>query len=382
MNNSINNRDKERLNVGIVTLPLKIERNVPLSYFIDVICPLSKDVYVITGKQNIVYKDEAKNIHIYEIERKTRMSTITKIIDYILLHLKISYKLVKLSENVDLWIFYTGGELALPTMAAKLLNKRSVAVLASSAIEISKAKNSTFLMLDLFLSKISYTLSDQLILYSPNLIKQWNLKKYKNKISITHKHFIDFDKFKIKNGFDERDNLVGYIGRSSGEKGVLNFVKAIPEILEERDETKFLMGGDGPLQDKIKKYIGEKNLNDKVKLSGWIPRDELPNHLNELKLLVLPSYTEGLPNIMLEAMACSTPVLATSVGAIPDIIKDGVTGFIMENNSPECIARNVIRALDSPNRKEIAHNARTLVENEFTYEKAVERYRKILDEMG
>ena len=102
------------------------------------------------------------------------------------------------------------------------------------------------------------------------------------------------------------------------------------------------------------------------------------DYLNELKLLVLPSYTEGLPNIMLEAMACGTPVLATPVGAIPDVIKDGETGFIMENNSPERIAENVIRALNDSNLDIIVKNARELVEKDFTYEAAVERYRKIL----
>ena len=110
----------------------------------------------------------------------------------------------------------------------------------------------------------------------------------------------------------------------------------------------------------------------------WIPHDKLPDYMNELKLVVLPAYAEGLPNIMLEAMACGTPVLATPVGAIPDVIKDGETGFIMEDNSPECIAENVVWALKHPDLGLIVENARVLVGREFTYEAAVKRYRMIL----
>ena len=71
-------------------------------------------------------------------------------------------------------------------------------------------------------------------------------------------------------------------------------------------------------------------------------------------------------------------MLATPVGAIPDIIIDGKTGFIMENNSPECIAENVIRALSSPDLERIAEAGRRFVEENFTFERTVENWKEIL----
>ena len=131
-----------------------------------------------------------------------------------------------------------------------------------------------------------------------------------------------------------------------------------------------LIGGDGPLKELIEASLQKGGVTARVDLPGWISHDDLPGYLNQLRLLVLPSYTEGLPNIMLEAMACGTPVLATPVGAIPDVIIDGKTGFIMENNSPECIAENVKRALDSPDLERIAEAGRRFVEENFTFERS------------
>ena len=345
---------------------------------IDILYPFS-NIYLITDNVRHDLFKENEKFHIYSVQYKMGVCGFIKIIRFICLQLQISYKLAKITRNVDMWILFGTNDLVLPTLTAKLLRKNVVLALLGSYTLRSKFSNSHFYMPTKLLEKLNFSLSNRIILYSPKLIKEWNLEKYRNKICIAHEHFIDFDKFKMKKKFDERDNLVGYIGRLSEEKGTLNFVKAIPEISKEREDLEFLIGGDGQLRDKIGKYLDGNNLNDKVKLTGWIQHNELQEYLNELKLLILPSYTEGLPNIMLEAMAYGTPVLATPVGAIPDVIKDGETGFILENNSPECIAKNVIRTLNHPDLDEIVKNARKLVEKEYTYEAAVERYRGILE---
>ena len=368
----------KKTNIGIVTFPTSDAGVLPLSHIVDILYPLSNDIYLITGNAGYNFLEKHAKIHIYGVKHETGTNLITRIFNYIYTQLQISYTIVKIAKNVDMWFIFLGENLVIPQLIMKLLRKSNVFVSTSFSIRLNKAKKEPFLKVIVILSYINYELADRIILYSQNLIKEWNLEKYKNKIYIAHDHFLDFDKFKIKKKFDERGNLVGYIGRLSEEKGVLNFVKAIPEILKEEGEVKFLIGGDGQLRDKIERYLEGENLNDKVKLPGWVPREEFLTYLNELKLFVLPSYTEGLPHTILEAMACGTPVLATPVGAIPDVIKDGETGFIMENNSPECIAENIVRALAHPNINEITKNARALIEEKYNYQAAVDRYRIIL----
>lgn len=315
---------------------------------------------------------------VYSIKHGKTSNALARILNYIYLQIKISYRVLKLGNKVDLWVFFMGEGLLLPMLVAKLLRKRVMLLLAGLLEKEGEMKGDVLYKPLALFKKISLALSNQLVVYSPNLIKQWKLEKYQHKISIAPRHFLDFDKFKVERKFDERDNLIGYIGVLSKAKGVSNLLKAISRVLSSENEAKFLIVGDGKLRVEVEEFSNKENLSAKVKFASWIPHDEIPKHLNELKLLVLPSYTEGLPNIMLEAMACGTPVLATPVGAIPDIIKDGETGFIMEDNSTECIATNILRALNDPNLEQITRNARALVEGEFTYEKAVGRYRSVL----
>jgi glycosyltransferase involved in cell wall biosynthesis len=265
-------------------------------------------------------------------------------------------------------------------ITAKLLGKKVVLAFSGSSVETLKSANDGSFKMLIPVSRFTMFLSNKIILYSPNNIQEFGLEKYQNKIEIASKHFLDFSKFKLKKTYSERDNLVGYIGRFSEEKGILNLLKAIPLVITNVD-VKFLVIGDGQLRKDIVDYIHLHKLDSNVQVTGWINHDDLPNYLNELKLLVLPSYTEGLPNIMLEAMACGTPVLANAVGSISDIITNGQNGFIMTDNSPECIAKNIITILESSDIEKILDNGNTLVKNQFNFDSAFKRYVNIMEKL-
>lgn len=258
------------------------------------------------------------------------------------------------------------------------MGKNPVLILGSSNSQLQKAKQSFLLKILTIEDRINFFLSKKIVVYSTHLIREWNLERYQDKIIIGHEHFVNFEHFSITKPFSTRDNVIGYIGRLSEEKGILNFVLALPGILQWNKNLKIYIIGDGPLLDQIRANLAQSGILNNVTLTGWIPHTELFQYLNEFRLLILPSDTEGLANIVLESMACGTPVLSTPVGALPDYIRDGETGFIMENNSPMSIQQNVIRSLSFPHLEKIVINGQELLEKEFTLKSAVKRYSEIL----
>lgn len=372
---------KDRLNIGIVTFPIPKSGITPLSNLVDILYPLLDDIHLITGNEGYTFFKEDKRIHTYGIEHKTGRNVFTRITNYIYTQLKISYKLMRTSRNVDVYFFLMGINLLIPMLAAKLLRKKVILFVTESGVKINKIRGDTVANLANILTEMNYFLSNKIVVSRKEYIEDFGLKKHREKVLIASRHFANFKVFKIKKQINERKNVVGYVGRLSEEKGILNFVESIPKVLKKNDNVKFLIVGDGNLSANIREYLNKHTVNEKVEMIGWIPLEEIPDYLNELKLSVIPSYTEVGPWTVLEAIASGTPVLATSVGLIPDIVKDGETGFILEDNSPECIAKNIERVLSYPNLDEIVENARKLIEREYTYEAAVERYRKILESM-
>jgi len=365
-------------NIGIITIPVTKSGLTPLSNLVDIICSISDNIFLITGDCGYNFYKEDNRLKSFRIFHIYCTFFIFRIFNYIVIQLHISFLIVKTRKKIDSFIFFIGGDtLALPMFVARILRKKVFIFFAGSTIKTLESKNDPFGYILKILRLITCTYADKLIVYADCLIKDYSLERWNGKITIACKHFIDFGSFKIKKEYLSREWIVGYIGRFEEEKGILHLLHAVPEIVDKKPEIKFLFIGDGEHRNLIEHYIFDYNLSGKIILPGWISHDFIPDYLNQMKLLVIPSDTEGLPNIMLEAMSCGTPVLATPVGAIPSVIRNEETGFIMENNSSECIATNVIRILDYPAMDKIVKNARLCIEENFTFESAVARIEEI-----
>jgi len=378
------NSEEKKLKVAIISFPWG--SYAPYKFLSDVLKilePISKKIILIDGNtdrinitsQKIEVRDIDIGVHYLKDIKPKLYSAILWIIKCILVQIKESLELIRSRKNVDVVLFYMAYPYYfVPLLTSKLLRGKTIEVVTRS--RSNSIPNKIMSLQD----PILFKLLDGISVESKALIDELNLKRYKNKILPEGSRFIDTSHYTIKKKLNERKNIVGFIGRIIKEKGIKEFIEAIPIIIKEEKEIEFLIGGSGDLLDWIKseckKIENEYEVN--ITISGWIG-EEMPDYLNELKLIVVPTYGDAFPTIILEAMACGTPVLTTPVGAIPDIIKDGETGFILENNSPECIAENVIRALNHSAHEEITHNARAMVERKFTYEKVVERWREVLN---
>jgi glycosyltransferase involved in cell wall biosynthesis len=169
--------------------------------------------------------------------------------------------------NKEIYFCLGSGVLLLPLLFLRLLGKKIIYVTTGTVSQSWQPLTTSGLeriytyihkRVDLF----SFSLVDKIVVYSEYLKNEDILNKHRNKIVVAHEHFIDFNKFKTIIPLEERNKTVGYIGRLSQEKGIINFIEAIPLVLQKNDNVRFIVGGEGQLREKVEKYISrEKKLN-------------------------------------------------------------------------------------------------------------------------
>lgn len=297
----------------------------------------------------------------------------------VIVQLKASSALLKARKDFDIVLFYQMyPHYLLPLLSARTLGKRTIEYRGQGTPFTLSLSTLPWRLLRI-LDPVFLWLLDVISLESSGLLKERTMQRYRHKILPEPLRFIDLSRYVLSKPLSQRENIVGFIGRLTKDKGAADFVNAIPSIARQNADTTFVIGGAGELSDWI---IHECRLmraeHIDIKVTGWISED-LPKCLNELKLLVLPTRYDALPTILIEAIACGTPVVATSVGGIPDLIKEGETGFLLPSGQAECIAETVTRALALPDTElvRIATNAKAAVEEQFSYTATVERFRRI-----
>jgi glycosyltransferase involved in cell wall biosynthesis len=151
---------------------------------------------------------------------------------------------------------------------------------------------------------------------------------------------------KTEFGFDAQCLVVGTVAFLRQEKGLQYLIQAAKRVLEEVPQAWFLIVGDGPEKEPLKRKIQELGLSKRVIMAGF--RQDIPRILGALDVFVLPSLGEGTPQGVTQAFAMERPVVATAVGGVPEVVQDGINGFLVSPRDTTEMANCICKLLKDP----------------------------------
>lgn len=138
------------------------------------------------------------------------------------------------------------------------------------------------------------------------------------------------------------------VGRLCEQKGHLLLLYAAHQLAAENLQFKLILVGDGPLRTKIEALIAQLGLQDRVKITGWASNNDVRQHILASRAMVLPSFAEGLPVVIMETLALGRPVISTYVAGIPELVEPGVCGWLVPPGSVEALTAAMRAALQLP----------------------------------
>ena len=201
---------------------------------------------------------------------------------------------------------------------------------------------------------------------------------------------VDFEKFRTGRALSIRrefnisaENFVMlFVGRFTESKGLFYLVKALKILLSKKDiekkNIKLLLVGDGPLYHKIKNKINNLNLHEQVLLPGL--RRDLPDIMSAANVFCLPSLYEAFPLVILEAMSAGLPVVASNVGAIPEIINDRKNGLLVSPKNPIMLANAFYTLYKNKSLYNLIKENSLLTAQSYRWATLVTRYLELFDQ--
>jgi glycosyltransferase involved in cell wall biosynthesis len=174
--------------------------------------------------------------------------------------------------------------------------------------------------------------------------------------------------------------LIGILARLEPPKGHRFFIEAFAEVVKKFPQARALFIGDGVLRAELETRVRQLGLYEHIKFLG--ARNDVNEILNAIDLFVLPSVSEGLPNVLLEAMACRKPVIATEVGGIPEVVRSGENGFLVPPGDSAALQAQLLQCLSQRQKwAEVAQCGRVTVETTFSLERQIAGFESVYAEL-
>lgn len=202
---------------------------------------------------------------------------------------------------------------------------------------------------------------------------------------------IDFTKFKDNDKYREEtrkkynitDNeiVIGVVGRLTEQKDPMTMIKAFELVHKENNNTRLMYVGSGKLEEEVKQYAKEKNILDKVIITGWV--NNVEQYIPAFDIAVLPSKWEGFGLVLIEYMACDKPIVASNVGGIKNIIKNKVNGILIPKESPGELKNAIQRIIENKDEMQplIKKRYKSMMKK-YDIKNVVNNHKTIFERMG
>jgi colanic acid/amylovoran biosynthesis glycosyltransferase len=169
------------------------------------------------------------------------------------------------------------------------------------------------------------------------------------------------------------------VGRLSPEKGQAGLLEAFAAVRRDRDDLELILVGDGPQADRLRALAVQLGISERVRFAGRLSEADTLGEIASAHALILPSFMEGLPIVLMEAMAIGTAVIASRVAGIPELVEDGQSGLLFTPSNWDELASCICRLVDDDAlREKFAGRGRTKVAAEFDIQRSAKRLRELL----
>ena len=276
-------------------------------------------------------------------------------------------------------------------MIAKKLDKPFIVTQHNTFIDYKSFLNIVEQLNDQFIGKSVLKNADRITTVSKETMKYvLRLGADKTKTSVIY-NGVDIDTFRPEYKIESREKvglpknrkIVFSVRRLVYKNGLDTLIESVPQVAKKHPNVLFVVAGKGPSRKLIEDRIKELGISQNIKLAGFVPDELLPVYYNAADIFTLPSASgEGLPLVLLEAMACGLPVIATKVGGTPEIVKHMKNGVLVPPMNPEAMAEATSKLLSEEKlRSVIGAEARRIVEKKFTWEDNVRQLQDIYNKV-